>query len=244
MLTWALKHIRLIRYYSATRHRTAWTKAVDIGLAASIFLSLPMSWGMDQLVLRAQPPVLVSGKLYEEKSGMQFALLSGEEIDIETVFQSRYRANFDFRIDMNRRGWPFVTSIHSVKPLLNMDLFKIGQGSQPTDLEIDSPERIALTIALIKAGYENEVGIWDGTINPTNNNLATWAANAISWTIILAIISWIGVWLTRFAYIFLSTGQFSRKLKREDMGLCAECGYDLRGNEFGERCPECGVLTA
>lgn len=244
MFTWALKHNRLIRYYSATRKRTVWTKAIDIGLATSVFLSLPMTWVMDQLVLRDQPPVLVSGKVFEDDSGLVFATLSGEEVDVDIANSAAFRANFDFRIDMTRHGWPFVTSVSGLKPLLNMDVFALGQGSRTTELEIDSPQRMAISRALINAGYNNEVGIWDSTNSPAINNIATWAANVIIWTIILVVVSWISVWITRFAYIFLSTGQFSKKQQREDMGLCAECGYDLRGNQFGERCPECGVLTS
>ena len=244
MFTWARKHIRLIRYYSATRRRTVWTKAIDIGLAASVFLSLPMTWVMDQLVLRDQPPVLVSGKIFEDDLGSIFATLNGYEFDVELVSRTTYLANFDFRIDMTRRGWPFVTSTFGMKPLLNMDVFAYGQGAKPTELEINSIERMAISQALINAGYNNEVGIWDGTNSSANDNLATWAANVIIWTIILAIASWVSVWIARFAYIFLSTGKFSRKLDRQESGLCTECGYDLRGNEFGERCPECGVLTS
>ena len=244
MFAWALKHIRLIRYYSATRKRTVWTKAIDIGLAASVFLSLPMTWVMDQMVMRAQPPVLVSGKVFEDESGSIFATLSGDEIDVDFLSHAAFRANFDFRIDMTRRGWPFVTSEYGLKPLLNMDVFALGQGSRPTDLEIDSLQRMVISRALINAGYNKEAGIWDSTNSHADNNPATWAANTIIWTIILAIASWISVWVTRFIYIFLSTGKFSRKLDRQESGLCTECGYDLRGNQFGERCPECGVLTS
>ena len=32
---------------------------------------------------------------------------------------------------------------------------------------------------------------------------------------------------------------FSRRRKRKKLGLCVNCGYDLRGSK--ERCPECGM---
>jgi hypothetical protein len=33
-----------------------------------------------------------------------------------------------------------------------------------------------------------------------------------------------------------------RRARREAMGLCPFCGYDLRAHKAGQRCPECGQL--
>ncbi len=41
---------------------------------------------------------------------------------------------------------------------------------------------------------------------------------------------------TMFLWSFLP---IRRRRKREKLGLCMKCGYDLRGS--GERCPECGT---
>lgn len=35
---------------------------------------------------------------------------------------------------------------------------------------------------------------------------------------------------------------FIRTIRRQRLGLCLHCGYDLRGNLSG-RCPECGRRT-
>jgi hypothetical protein len=32
--------------------------------------------------------------------------------------------------------------------------------------------------------------------------------------------------------------------RRERLGLCSHCGYDLRAHGVGERCPECGTSVA
>jgi hypothetical protein len=41
----------------------------------------------------------------------------------------------------------------------------------------------------------------------------------------------------------LTSGRRRRRASRAAAGLCAACGYDLRGHASGQRCPECGAMT-
>jgi hypothetical protein len=48
-----LRHkLRMIRYYSAPRHRTVWTRVMDVALIASFLLALPVTWMCDLMVSR------------------------------------------------------------------------------------------------------------------------------------------------------------------------------------------------
>ncbi len=60
--------------------------------------------------------------------------------------------------------------------------------------------------------------------------------NAIfGWGILVPL--WIPAVL--FAAMFWWLGPRYRRRKRKKLGLCVNCGYDLRGSK--DRCPECGA---
>lgn len=55
------------------------------------------------------------------------------------------------------------------------------------------------------------------------------------------LLVYVPVNLLTLAFLILSgylLAPFHRRRKREKLGLCVKCGYDLRGSK--ERCPECG----
>ncbi len=52
---------------------------------------------------------------------------------------------------------------------------------------------------------------------------------------------WIPTFLFGSIFCLCRSLHRHRCRKRKKLGLCLECGYDLRGS--GERCPECGTLV-
>ncbi len=243
MLRWALHHVRMIRYYSATRRRTVWTTAMDIALAGAVAMAWPTVWVADQFYIRTDPTVVVRGKVYQNPAGAFMASVSGDDIPIELVRDSVFYANFEFSIASERRGWPFVTSHRRPEPVLEMEIFSTRQSKQRVDLPSESPVRTAIAAALFNGGHRDEVEVWRGSIPAAQHRIAVWAANGIIWTILLAFWSGTCVSLARLGWLFISAGRHADRHQRHRAGLCTACGYDLRGNQFGERCPECGTLV-
>ncbi len=243
MLRWALHHLRMIRYYSAARRRTVWTTAMDIALAGAVAMAWPTVWLADQFYIRTDPTVLVRGKVYQDDGGAFRASLAGNELPFELVRESVFYANFDFSIASEQRGWPFVTSHRRPQPVLEMEIFSTGQPKQRVDLPSESPLRAAIAIALFNGGHRDEVEVWRGSIPAARRRIAAWVANGIIWTILLAFWAGTCVSITRLGWLFISAGCHADRRQRHREGLCTACGYDLRGNEFGERCPECGTLV-
>ena len=243
MLRWVLHHLRMIRYYSATRRRTVWTTAMDLALAGAVATAWPTVWLVDQFYIRTDPTVLVRGKVYQDDGGAFRASLDGNELPFELVRDSVFYANFDFSIASERRGWPFVTSHRRPQPVLEMEIFSTRQPKQPVDLPSESPLRAAIATALFNAGRHEEVEVWRGSIAAARHRIAAWAANGIIWTILLAFGTGTCVSVARLGWLFISAGRHAGRRRRHREGLCIACGYDLRGNEFTERCPECGTLV-
>ncbi|MCH7799874.1 MAG: hypothetical protein IID28_15755, partial [Planctomycetes bacterium] len=46
-----------------------------------------------------------------------------------------------------------------------------------------------------------------------------------------------------FAAFVLAVKRSGRAQQRGRADRCVSCGYDLKGNPFGDRCPECGTLA-
>ena len=243
MLRWALHHLRMIRYYSATRRRTVWTTAMDIALAGAVGMAWPTVWLADQFYIRTDPTVLVGGKVYQDVGGSFRANLAGDELPFELVRDSVFYANFEFSIASERRGWPFVTSHRRPEPSLEMDVFSTGRSKELVDLPSDSPVRAAIAAALFRGGHAEELEVWRGSIPGADHRIATWAANGIIWTLLLAFGGGTCVSMARLGWLFISAGRHADRRQRYRQGLCTACGYDLRGNQFGERCPECGTLV-
>ena len=45
----------------------------------------------------------------------------------------------------------------------------------------------------------------------------------------------------RFGSLWMTDKRLQREARRRASGKCMNCGYDLTGLEFNERCPECGA---
>ena len=244
MLRWVLNHLRMIRYYSANRRRTAWTVAMDLGLAGAVILAWPTVWVADQLYIRTDPATVVLGKVYQDGNGAFRASLSGDDLSFEQVRDSVFYANFTFSIVGQRRGWPFVSSHRQAEPLLEMEVFSTGQPKRVVDLPIDSPVRAAIGAAMFQGGHTQEVQFWRGTIPGADHRITTWVANGIIWTLVLTVLVGVSISTIRFGWLFVAIGRSADRRQRKREGLCTACGYDLRGNQFGERCPECGTLVS
>jgi len=216
---------------------------MDIALAGAVAIAWPTVWLADQFYIRTDSTVLVHGKVYQNPDGAFMASVSGDDIPIEVVRDSAFYANFEFSIASERRGWPFITSHHRPQPVLEMEIFSTRQAKQRVDLPSESPLRAAIAAALFNGGYRDEVEVWRGSIPAAQHRIAVWAANGIIWTLLLAFWSGTCVSLARLGWLFISAGRHADRRQRYREGLCTACGYDLRGNQFGERCPECGTLV-
>lgn len=154
--------------------------------------------------------------------------------------------------DEHQRGWPYPSRRDDQPIRLDVNVYGETGVRRDVALKPDDPLRRALA-ALVRAGPAHPS-------EPDYVVLAQWldgnsdrAGDRRSWHATIAgAITWIGLLLgvqlvligiaritTRYARIHLH----GRRKERASDGRCHHCGYDLRGLEFTDRCPECGTLV-
>ncbi|MHC5023351.1 MAG: hypothetical protein ACYTGG_05500 [Planctomycetota bacterium] len=233
-----------IRYHSALPAQTGWTAAADAALLAAILLAIPVTWLCDRLVVRPEVAIMLDGQI----------ALHGEEGTIDgrvhrdglPAFDWQVYANlgrFTVTIDDDLHGWPFTTSIARQRAVIDLDLFSDPKPRFDVELAEGDPVRAAIESALARVDDPEVVTIFREGPPPASTHWLRWLAVAGVWWITLSVGLTGGVRLVQFGALRAAVRRARRRAARLATGRCADCGYDLRGLEFNERCPECGALV-
>ncbi len=236
------ERLRLIRYYSAVRPYKRWSRVQDIALVAGIVAAWPVTWALDRGYVVRDTPLVTTGILYEDPDGRTWAWLRIPSVD------RRGDAQFvgAFRITVHREshGWPFVTSHGQRRAAMTVQLFAGNRLLTPGALPPESPAHRAIDTVLVESGEHRVAAALRAARGGAIMNQARgWVANVLVWSIALVVAAWLAVAGLRFASFALVVNRSGRAHQRRLADRCATCGYDLKGNPFGDRCPECGTLT-
>ncbi len=240
--------LALIRYHSAERTHSRWTRVLDVALVVCV------GAGIGTLL------VIENFATDETEIVRQQVLLRGEmDLQLEARFllkdedlrQGAYPAGeVTIRLLQREHGWPVPTRLET--NLLQFDVndfLRVG-----TDIDVDLDPDSPLGRAL-QDGFDR----WDGrALSPIEPALAEawkqpasgaqryWIGTILGagmWWIALFLLTVIAVRLTQVTTFFMVRRRFGRAHARLSSGECAKCGYNLTGLEFNEHCPECGALT-
>ena len=89
----------------------------------------------------------------------------------------------------------------------------------------------------------NVADAWIRRIRQRDTLVLGWVFGWVLWCVALWIIMLSGIGMTRLFVLTVLAKQQGRRVKLRRSNKCPHCGYDLRGLEFKERCPECGNLS-
>ncbi len=239
--------LREIRYYSATRTATRWTRALDIALAVALALALPVTWALDHGYVARRPIEQISGSLYQNPDGAVWAWTAElyelpEDIRGDAILYGAFKLG----LPTEERGWPFVTSRQPGPTQLDVRLFAQGVSLDNAHLPLDSPLRQAIESGLMKAGYAAAATalLQDLGVPPDASlRLPAWPANVMVWSVLLPLSGWLIAGLLRGGWLLADSTRLTKRRRCQVEDRCVSCGYDLRGSVFSERCPECGALN-
>ena len=244
-----LRHkLRMIRYYSATRRVTVWTRALDLALIGSLPLALLAVWTSDIAVMRKTTPIDLTGLLVRADDGSTIVATMISSGGPGRAASGQPIGNFHFQIEDDLHGWPLTTSVQRRPARLDLDILQEPKPRQDVRLAGDDPLRQAIAQALLEQNQNqalmamNDLGDAHNQSRVHRNWLATMAAAAL-WWIMLVMASSVSISILRFGALIARGKITARRAQLRAQGRCITCGYDLRGVEFSERCPECGELV-
>lgn len=239
--------LRTIDYYSAARPRTIWDRLGLAALFVALALAWPVTWLADGLVARVEPVDAVTGRLARVAGTSEFvaAIPTAEGSDFWTAdarATSPY-GEFTLRLTDATRGWPFPTTVQRSAPTLTIDVYAEATERTAGRGEVDPAIAAAVDAALTLAGDTNMQAAWlDPQPGPSQRHLPGWFVNALIYLVALVLGLNLLVQSARFAAWSVRERSRYQQFVRSRRNLCPDCAYDLRGLDFGERCPECGAL--
>jgi hypothetical protein len=236
----------MIRYYSATRPVTVWTRGLDWAMLAAFLLAVPMTWVCDAMVARSNIAISLSGQLFKQSDDSFAAILLNVDKTISAHAPGTPVGIFQLTVIDRLQGFPLITTTRRMAASIDIELRTDPQPRPNAKLSADDPLRLAIAAALKSAEENDALEAWDvdGSSSVfTHRSALAWFFGAGLWWIILNFIAFITVSVLKFISHFANAQSRARRAQLRSEGKCISCGYDMTGLEFNERCPECGELV-
>jgi hypothetical protein len=247
------KRLRMIEYYSASRPRNGWTRAMDASLFLTLVLAVPVTWICDVMASRPRLAAEFSGVLSRTETGAITADL--QEISKRNISQP-HALNVPigvFRVEVidHHHGWPLTTTVRRQPARVNLDLRIEPVPRLNAMLAMDDPIRLAIAEALTRDHQQEILRAWPAPDEmpagrsgiEVHRNWHWWIAASGVWWLMLVFVSMMALQTIKFAATLLFAQRHARRAQLRAQGKCHTCGYDMTGLEFNERCPECGELV-
>jgi hypothetical protein len=237
------RQLKLIRYYSAARPQTAWAKALEWALVLALLLAAPAMLLSELAVTRTAVTMQVQGQIVRGEDGAFLAVVQESPTNAWWPVGAPY-GEFFIELAEIDRGWPFTSSFVRQPARLDLNLFAEQGMRKDVQLRADSPLRAAIEKALSQPEHRRTLeATSDRSTYPARRYWLGSIVGAVIWWMILSFASFILIRFVQFGTMVVLARRAEVKARRIARGRCPVCGYDMRGLEFNERCPECGSLV-
>ena len=239
------RSLRRIDYYSASRDARRWPPGSAAALVIAALLAMPLTWYLGTNFPHTIEYDRKRGLLYQDLDGVINANLTEGQGGGNSILNpnSMQLGSFEFILESEGFGRPARTRTVEQPWQLNLDLF--SEGAPRVDTRLDPNDPIA--VALVDLLRNNQLGtimvsVDNATVNDRHHLLA-WCSNFIVNWIALLVFCLPAAALVHRLSLRAHNSRVRKRKRNQSTGKCLECGYDLRGLEFNERCPECGALA-
>lgn len=242
MLRSLRKRLRQIRYYSATPTRSPWTQAMDVALFASLAIAVAAAALSDIMFLRTTSAWEQHVRLWwTDDGGIRAGLIDSHQVNAPWGVSRPY-GEFLLYVPQHDGGLPFASSRRPLPLRTDLDLFTEANMDAATALAPGAPVHEA--IEAVAAAHGGRLhALWQGERMPPQRQWGAMAMNVLVWWFAIYVVSTLGIALLRGTTAIVGGHREARKRHLRSIGHCAGCGYDMRGLEFADRCPECGQLV-
>jgi hypothetical protein len=233
----------MIRYYSAPRKETAWTRASDAAMWATLLLAFPAAWIADVSTAKPKPAIAVSGLLIGEDADHLEAWALTDDTMQQHAPEGRNHGRWRLHVTDVHRGWPLTTSVHRQPAQLDLDILSEPRERLNAQLPADDLMRSAIANELDQQEQTEMIAAWRQSGVEVRYEWTNWLIAAAGWWIIMVLASTFTIQIARVITLRVRDHLMLKRSSRAAEGKCVQCGYDLTGLEFNERCPECGTLV-
>lgn len=234
----------MTRYYSARRLRTKWSRAGDVALVIAVLLSPVAVAFMNSAVVTKRERDHVFGRLMIGSSGKLFAQLIPKELKSSPWLSGTTpMSEFEIVVFSEVRGWPVTTASVVQSPAVEITEIAEQQTRKGVVYRADYSAARAIVAGLESAGQGALASSWMTLKIESNVLVLGWIFGCAMWTVMLWVVMLLIIGVTRLLLFTLLAKSQLRGAHFKADGKCAHCGYDLRGLEFQDRCPECGKLA-
>lgn len=237
------RRLRLIRYYSAPRPDTVWTRATHLAVLLCLVLAVPSVWLADQMVIGPGQSPIIRGLIIYDDDGRTVGRITDRTQPGAAWAVAEPFGVFDIVLAHDEHGWPFATSRNLLPARVDLQGPADLQPRVNVQLPPGSPERTAIETALMEAEMTEALRRLRMTEPALHPLILAWVAGAMCWWLLLSAVVVVLIQTARIVFAVLHGKRLQRHWIWKREGRCTECGYDLYGLEFSERCPECGALV-
>jgi hypothetical protein len=247
MLRWVRRRLNEIRYYSASREHTAWTRAADASLIFAFLVAFPITWVLNGQVERVDLLHAVTGVIQRTTDGALTVYVAREDAPASDfgIPAAELHGYFTMRVDEMDMGFPLVTSRLIRQPIVEVRRYPRVQAVAEVDLSPGAPMREAIEAALERTdttAAREALALWRDGAARTETILTAWIGSSLIWCLLVFVALSMAITIARLFTVVFGRHRAAARAMAHAQGLCPHCRYDLRGLEFSERCPECGNL--